>query len=73
MSGTSIQRRSAQLCNPSSASWQTPFTTGEDIPVSAAAMHSALDAYNNTGAINGIEYCCDADSEIALSAIAQII
>jgi len=59
--------------NPSSASWQTAVTVGEDIPVSGAAMHSALDAYNNTGAINGIEYCCDADSEIALSAIAQII
>ena len=59
--------------NPSSASWQTPVTVGEDIPVSGAAMHAALDAYNNTGAINGIEYCCDADSEIALSAIAQII
>ena len=59
--------------NPSSASWQAAFTTGEDIPVSAAAMHSALDAYNNTGAINGVEYCCDADSEIALVAIAQLI
>jgi hypothetical protein len=35
-------------------------------------MHSQLDAYNNTGAINGIEYCCDADSEIALHAISLI-
>ena len=58
---------------PSSASWQTAVTVGEDIPVSGSAMHSALDAYNNTGAIGGVEYCCDADSEIALLAIAQII
>ena len=58
--------------NPSSASWQNPVTQGEDIPVSAAAMHAALDAYNNTGAINGIEYCCDADSEVALFAISLI-
>jgi hypothetical protein len=58
---------------PSSSAWQTPFSPGEDIPVSGAALHAALDGYNNTGAINGIEYCCDADSEIALIAIAQII
>ncbi len=58
---------------PSSGAWQNPFTVGdEDIPVSAAAMHAALDGYNNTGKINGIEYCCDADSEVALAVLAQI-
>ncbi|MFL6773696.1 MAG: hypothetical protein ACJ8ET_07685, partial [Sphingomicrobium sp.] len=58
---------------PSSASWQSPVTIqGEDIPVSAALMHSQLDAYNNTGAINGVEYCCDADSAIALIALSQL-
>ncbi|MFL6771354.1 MAG: hypothetical protein ACJ8E4_06510, partial [Sphingomicrobium sp.] len=57
---------------PSSAAWQNPFLTGEDIPVSAAAMHSALDGFNNTGKINGIEYCCDADSQVVLSVLSQI-
>jgi len=51
--------------NPSSTAWQIPFGPGEDIPVSGAAMHSALDGYNNTGAIGGVQYCCDADSELA--------
>ena len=58
---------------PSSAAWQNPFTTGEDIPVSAAAMHSAIDGYNNTGMINGIEFCCDADSPLVLNVLAQIV
>ena len=58
------------------ANWQTAFTgaagTADDIPVSAAAMHSALDAYNNTGVIGGEEFCCSADNHVALSALAQI-
>jgi hypothetical protein len=58
--------------NPSSNAWQVPFAPGEDIPVSGAAMHSALDAYNNTGAINGIEYCCDADSETTFAVLSQV-
>jgi hypothetical protein len=58
---------------PSSAEWQSPFLPGEDIPVSAAAMHSALDGYNNTGTIMGVEYCCDADGgSAALIALGQI-
>ena len=57
---------------PSSASWQLAFTTGEDIPVSAAQMHSSLDAYNNTGAINGVEFCCDADSELVINVLTQL-
>ena len=55
---------------PSSTNWQNPV---EDIPVSAAAMHSALDGYNNTGTIGGVEYCCDADSQVVLNVLAQII
>jgi len=58
---------------PSSGAWQNAFTPGEDIPVSAAAMHSAIDLYNNTGTINGIEYCCDADSPLVLNVLSQII
>ena len=54
---------------PSSTNWQDPV---EDIPVSAAAMHSALDGYNNTGAIGGTEYCCDADSEIVFGVLQQV-
>ena len=57
---------------PSSGAWQNPFTTGEDIPVSAAAMHSALDGYNNTGKIGAIEYCCDADSPLVLNVLSQV-
>ncbi len=58
--------------HPSSGAWQNPFLPGEDIPFSAAEMHSQLDAYNNTGAINGIEYCCDADSQVVLSVLSQV-
>ena len=54
---------------PSSAKWQSAW---EDIPVSAAAMHSALDGYNNTGTILGQEYCCDADSPIVLNVLSQV-
>ncbi len=57
---------------PSSASWQNAVTQGQDLPVSAAAMHSALDGYNNTGTIAGVEYCCDADSELALNVLSQV-
>jgi hypothetical protein len=57
---------------PSSGAWQNPFLPGEDIPVSAAAMHSALDAYNNTGAIMGVEYCCDADNPVVLDVLSQV-
>jgi uncharacterized repeat protein (TIGR01451 family) len=69
--GQSVFQFDARVA-PSSASWQNIVTQGEDLPVSAAQMHSQLDAYNNTGAINGIEYCCDADSSIALHAISLI-
>jgi hypothetical protein len=57
---------------PSSAAWQTAVTTGEDIPVSAAAMHSALGGYNESGVVNGVEYCCDADSQLVLGVLTQI-
>ena len=76
---TSFHDGNAQACfefdgriAPSSASWQNPFTVGEDIPVSAAAMHSALDGYNNTGKIGAIEYCCDADSPLVLNVLSQV-
>ena len=65
---------------PSSANWQSPIA---GVPFSGSTLHSQLDLYNNTGAIfDGIdpitqeqeftEYCCDADSHVALSALAQI-
>jgi hypothetical protein len=58
---------------PSSGSWQNPFTVGdEDIPVSAAAMHSAIDGYNNTGKIGVVEYCCDADSPVVINVLSQV-
>jgi len=57
---------------PSSGNWQNPVTVGEDIPYSAAAMHSAIDGYNNTGKIAGIEYCCDADSELVINVLSQV-
>ena len=47
-------------------------TKKKDIPVSAAQMHSSLDAYNNTGAINGAEFCCDADSELVINVLTQL-
>jgi hypothetical protein len=56
----------------SSAAWQSPFTVGDDIPVSAASMHSTIDGFNNTGKVMGIEFCCDADSELALGVLSQI-
>ena len=58
---------------PSSGSWQNPFTVGdEDIPYSAAAMHSAIDGYNNTGKIGVVEYCCDADSPVVINVLSQV-
>ena len=65
---------------PSSANWQSPIG---GVPFSGSTLHSQLDLYNNTGAIfDGIdpitqeqeftEYCCDADSHVALSALAQV-
>jgi len=42
------------------------------IPVSAAAMHSALGGYNESGVVNGVEYCCDADSQLVLGVLTQI-
>jgi hypothetical protein len=35
-------------------------------------MHSAIDRYNNTGQVMGVEFCCDADSELALGVLSQI-
>ena len=35
-------------------------------------MHSQLDAFNNSGVINGIEYCCDRDNPLALHALQQL-
>ena len=35
-------------------------------------MPSAIDGYTINGVINGIEYCCDADSPVVLSVLAQI-
>ena len=58
--------------NPNSGAWQNPFAVGEAIPVSGAAMHSALDGYNNTGMIGAVEYCCDADSQIVQNVLTQI-
>ncbi|HET9145517.1 MAG TPA: hypothetical protein VFN81_05430 [Sphingomicrobium sp.] len=58
---------------PSSGAWQNPFTVGdEDIPYSAAAMHSAIDGYNNTGKIGVVEYCCDADSPVVINVLSQV-
>ena len=57
---------------PSSGSWQNPVTVGEDIPYSAAAMHSAIDGYNNTGKIGVVEYCCDADSPVVINVLSQV-
>jgi hypothetical protein len=51
------------------SAWQAPF---QDIDHSAAEMHSALDGYNNTGIINNVEFCCDADNPAALYALSQI-
>ena len=55
---------------PSSANWQSPVT---GVPFSGAALHSGIDGYNNTGMVNGVEYCCDADSPVVLNVLAQII
>jgi len=54
---------------PNSSNWQSAIS---GVPFSGAEMHSQLDAYNNTGKINGIEYCCDADSQLVLSVLGQI-
>ena len=37
-----------------------------------AAIHEALDEYNNTGTIDGEFYCCDRDDQYAIEAISQI-
>ncbi len=42
-----------------SAAWNTPQFAGD--PHSASQMHSALDGYNNTGDINGVQYAMSAD------------
>ena len=50
----------------------------DDPYASGAAIHSALDYYNNTGhtITNGVvsqEYCCSADDPVALAVLAQIV
>jgi len=52
-----------------SRTWASPAAAG---PVSAAAMHSAIDGYNNTGTIGGVEFCCTAESHAGLLALTQI-
>lgn len=54
----------------SSSYWSTAVNGVADH--SAGAMHSALDAYNNTGIINGVEFCCDRDNADAMFALQQI-
>ena len=60
----------AAAVKTSSSYWSTAVAGMSG--VSASAMHSALDAYNNTGVINGVEYCCDRDNADAMFAIQQI-
>ncbi|WP_296678923.1 hypothetical protein, partial [Novosphingobium sp.] len=57
----------------STGAWNTAATMGEDIPYSGSVLHSALDLYNNTGTIGGIEYCCDRDDAVAMFAVNQIV
>jgi hypothetical protein len=54
------------------ASWNSNVTAGDDLALSGSQIHSALDAYNNTGIIDGVEYCCDRDNAIAMDAVAQV-
>jgi hypothetical protein len=61
----------AAAVKTSSSYWSTAVTDVSS--VSASSMHSALDAYNNTGAINGVEFCCDRDNADAIFAIQQIV
>jgi hypothetical protein len=61
----------------SSAAWKQGGTDLEgsnpdDPYASGSTIHGALDSYNNTGVIDGIEYCCDRDNADALFALAQI-
>ncbi|QKG72228.1 hypothetical protein [Erythrobacter mangrovi] len=55
-----------------SASWKSSETPGDDLALSGSQIHSALDEYNNTGIIDGVEYCCDRDNPIAMDAVAQV-
>jgi hypothetical protein len=45
--------------NTSSGFWNNDFPGGDH---SGAEIHSALDGYNNTGAINGIVYSASCDN-----------
>ena len=38
-----------------------------------AAIHEALDQFNNTGYIGETMYCCDRDDPLALAAMAQVV
>jgi hypothetical protein len=60
----------ATAVKTNSSYWQTAVTNVADH--SASNMHGALDAYNNTGVINGVEFCCDRDNADAIFAIAQL-
>ena len=55
-----------------SAQWKSAETEGPDLALSGSQIHSALDAYNNTGEIDGVEYCCDRDDASAMYAVAQV-
>ena len=55
--------------NMTSTAWLTKIDGTHD----GNAMHAALAGYNETGIINNIEFCCDADSQIALAALATIV
>ncbi|TNE35167.1 MAG: hypothetical protein EP350_00455, partial [Alphaproteobacteria bacterium] len=60
-----------------SDAWQKNGVDSSDTPddpyASGAAIHEALDQYNNTGYIGDTMYCCDRDDPLALQAIAQIV
>ncbi len=62
--------KGALAVKTNTSQWQSSVdNVAED---SAATLHGALDAYNNTGVIDGTVYCCDRDDSAALLAIAQI-
>jgi hypothetical protein len=51
----------------STVQWNAPQFAGD--PHSGAAMHGALDGYNNTGDINGIQYAMSADDPLDMMLI----
>jgi hypothetical protein len=60
----------ATAVKTNSSYWQGAVTNVADH--SASNMHSSLDAFNNTGVINGVEFCCDRDNADAMFALAQL-